>query len=263
MRAHHLQVLQLSEHATRDEIKSAFRELSKRFHPDVNPDASAHDKFLEIKAAYEYLANEKPEEHLWDYFEEPTPQPTEKEVWRKEQRRKNREREQEKLRQQAQLIARLVAIFKPVAVLILAWNVLLAIDYTIPFQRYDQEILAVAKGYETSRGGSYYRYDRVIFEDFEMKFDKNIFPGVKAYERAAVEATRIFRKPMATYITINGATNRYEQVYNIYIVFGYVIPVVLIISGLFFYLPKPPHRLNVATLLFFLAIFQLIFFLSQ
>lgn len=264
MRAHHLQVLKLSDHATKDEIKSAYRELSKQFHPDVNPDADAHEKFLEIKAAYEFLTDEKPDEQLHDYFQSREPQqPSEEEIWRKEQRRKHRERELETERQRAMLIMNLVRYFKPVAWAILTWNVLLAVDYLLPFKRHEQDILAVSKGYETSRNGSYYRYDKVFFGDFEMKFDKNELPDVKGYEKAEVEATRIFRKPMATYITLGGQTNRYQQIYNIYIIFGIVIPIVLILLGLFFYLKRPSHRLNVATLLFFLGVFQLIFFLSQ
>ncbi len=264
MRAHHLQVLQLSDHASKEEIKTAYRELSKQYHPDVNPEAGAHDKFLEIKAAYEYLTNEKPDEQLHDYFKSrDTEQPSEEEIWRAEQRRKNREKEQERERQQALLIMRLVTYFRPVAILILIWNVLLSIDYLLPFKRHEQEILSVSQGYETSRSGSYHRYDKVLFEDFEMKFDKNELPGVQGYERAEVEATRIFGKPMATYITVDGQTNRYQQIYNIYIIFGVVIPIVLILGGLFFYLKKAPQRLNVATLLFFLSVFQLIFFLSQ
>lgn len=267
MRAHYLQVLQLSDHASKEEIKAAFRELSKQYHPDVNPDAGAHDKFLEIKAAYEYLTNEKPDEQLHDYFRSQEPQqPSEEEIWRSEQRRKNREKEQERERQQALLIMRLVRYFRPVAFMILAWNVLLSIDYLIPYERHDQEILAVLQGVEYKRGGNYYRYDRIIFEDFEMKFDKGQIPkkrNIEKIEKAEVEATQIFRKPMAVHVTLNGETNRYEQIYNIYIIFGYLIPVMLILGGLFFYLKRPPYRLNIATLLFFFSIFQLIFFISQ
>ena len=264
MRSHYLHVLKLSDDASKEDIKAAYRELSKQYHPDVNSDVGAHDKFLKIKAAYEYLTNEKPDEQLNDRFQtEQAYQPTEEEIWRAEQRRKNRAKERERERQQALLIMRLVRYFRPVAWMIVGWNVLLAIDYFLPCQRHEQEILAVTQGYETSRSGSYHRYDKVIFEHFAMMFDKNELPGIQDYEKAEVEATRIFRKPMAMYITIDGQTNRYQQIYNIYIIFGIVIPVVLFLGGLFFYLKRPPHRLNVATVLFFLSIFQLIFFISQ
>lgn len=266
LRAHYLQVLQLAENASKEEIKSAYRELSKQYHPDVNAAAGAHEKFLEIKAAYEYLTNENPDEQLKDYFQsQAAQQSSEEEIWRAEQRRKNREKERERDRQQALLILNLVRFFRPAAWLILTWNVALAIDYCLPYVLHEQKILMVSQAYEYRRSGNYLRYDRIVFEDFEMKFDKGELPRAEEYKnaRAEVEATRIFRKPMVAYITINGNTNSYQQIYNIYIIFGIVIPIVLIFCGLFFYLKKPPHRLNVATLLFFLSIFQLIFFISQ
>lgn len=240
--------------------------MSKQYHPDVNAAAGAHEKFLEIKAAYEYLTNEQPDPGLHDYFQsQRSQQPSEEEVWRAEHRRKNKEKERERDRQQALLIMKLVRYFRPASWLILVWNVLLSIDYFLPYVRHDQEILTVSQAYEYRRSGNYLRYDRIVFEDFEMKFDRGELPSADAYKeaQAEVEATQIFHKPMAAFITIGGVTNRYQQIYNIYIIFGIVIPIVLILCGLFFYLKKPPHRLNIATLLFFLSIFQLIFFISQ
>ena len=266
MRSHHLQVLQLAENASKEEIKSAYRELSKQYHPDVNAAAGAHEKFLEIKAAYEYLTNEQPDAQLNDYFQsQQTQQPSEEENWRAEQRRKNKEKELERDRQQALLIMTLVRYFRPVAWLILTWNVMLAIDYFLPYELHEQEILTVSQAYEYRRSGNYLRYDRIVFEDFEMKFDRGELPRADEYKDADAEvaATQIFRKPMVAYITFNGRTGSYQQVYNIYIIFGYLIPVMLILGGLFFYLKKPPHRLNLSTLLFFFSIFQLIFFISQ
>lgn len=52
------QVLGVAKTASDDGIKSAFRKLARKYHPDVNPgDKSAEDKFKEINEAYEVLSD--------------------------------------------------------------------------------------------------------------------------------------------------------------------------------------------------------------
>lgn len=52
------EVLGINRNATADEIKSAFRKLSKKYHPDLNPDdPTAEEKFKEINEAYQVLSN--------------------------------------------------------------------------------------------------------------------------------------------------------------------------------------------------------------
>ncbi len=52
------EVLGVSRDASADEIKSAFRRLARKHHPDVNPnDPSAEDKFKEIGEAYSILSD--------------------------------------------------------------------------------------------------------------------------------------------------------------------------------------------------------------
>lgn len=51
-------ILGVSRNATQDEIKSAFRKLALKYHPDRNPgDKEAEAKFKEINEAYEVLSN--------------------------------------------------------------------------------------------------------------------------------------------------------------------------------------------------------------
>src|SRR6266508_2741984 len=52
-------ILGVSETATAKEIKSAYRKLSRQYHPDANPgDASAEERFKEISAAYDVIGDE-------------------------------------------------------------------------------------------------------------------------------------------------------------------------------------------------------------
>jgi molecular chaperone DnaJ len=48
-------ILEVEENSTEDEIKKSYRTLSKKYHPDVNPDGA--DKFKEIAEAYEVLGD--------------------------------------------------------------------------------------------------------------------------------------------------------------------------------------------------------------
>jgi len=52
------ETLNVSEDASASEIKKAYRTLAKKYHPDMNKDPKAEDKFKEINAAYEVLGNE-------------------------------------------------------------------------------------------------------------------------------------------------------------------------------------------------------------
>ncbi len=51
--------LEISEGASEAEIKKAYRKLARQYHPDVNKDAGAEDKFKEINSAYEILSDKE------------------------------------------------------------------------------------------------------------------------------------------------------------------------------------------------------------
>jgi len=51
--------LEVSENASESEIKKAYRKLARQYHPDVNKDKGAEDKFKEINAAYEILSDKE------------------------------------------------------------------------------------------------------------------------------------------------------------------------------------------------------------
>ena len=52
------EVLGVAKDASQDEIKSAFRKLAKKYHPDVNKEPGAEEKFKEIGEAYAILSDE-------------------------------------------------------------------------------------------------------------------------------------------------------------------------------------------------------------
>lgn len=49
--------LGVSQDASADEIKKSYRRLARKYHPDINKEKDAEDKFKEINAAYEILSD--------------------------------------------------------------------------------------------------------------------------------------------------------------------------------------------------------------
>ena len=53
------EILGVSKTASQDEIKKAYRTLAKKYHPDLNKEPGAEEKFKEINEAYETLSDEQ------------------------------------------------------------------------------------------------------------------------------------------------------------------------------------------------------------
>jgi curved DNA-binding protein len=51
------ETLEVSRGATSDEIRSAYRKLARRYHPDINKDEDAEERFKEVAEAYEVLSD--------------------------------------------------------------------------------------------------------------------------------------------------------------------------------------------------------------
>ena len=52
------EVLGVSKSASKDEIKSAFRKLAKKYHPDISKEENAEEKFKEVQEAYSVLSDD-------------------------------------------------------------------------------------------------------------------------------------------------------------------------------------------------------------
>lgn len=67
-------ILGVDRSASADEIKSAYRNLAKKYHPDLNKTAEAAEKFKEINQAYETLSDPKKKGNYDQYGSSEGPQ---------------------------------------------------------------------------------------------------------------------------------------------------------------------------------------------
>ncbi|XP_048500482.1 uncharacterized protein LOC104893576 isoform X2 [Beta vulgaris subsp. vulgaris] len=61
--------MHVSKNATLDEIKTSYRKLARKYHPDMNRTPGSEEKFKELSAAYEVLSD-KEKRALYDHFGE-------------------------------------------------------------------------------------------------------------------------------------------------------------------------------------------------
>ena len=61
------EVLGLTKGASKDDIKSAYRKLAKKYHPDVNKEPGAEAKFKEVQEAYDVLFDDN-KRQMYDQF---------------------------------------------------------------------------------------------------------------------------------------------------------------------------------------------------
>src|SRR6201996_3852358 len=51
------EVLGVDRNASSDEVQRAYRKLARQYHPDVNKDPAAEDRFKEVNEAYHVLSD--------------------------------------------------------------------------------------------------------------------------------------------------------------------------------------------------------------
>jgi len=95
-------ILGIERNATEQDIRKAYRRLAKKYHPDVNKSANAHEKFIEITEAYEFLI-EHGQEYSTEYVNASADEQKQAEYCQSEEYIRFREEARRKAQEQARM----------------------------------------------------------------------------------------------------------------------------------------------------------------
>lgn len=255
----YLKTLELDSSATKKEIKSAYRRLSKRYHPDVSTDEHAKENFIRINEAYRFLTDVGPvvqegsfssDAATYDY----DPSAAAYDQWREKAKKYAQWKAQEAQKRQTELIKIILGSFDFVSVFILVFNLTLVMDFFLPKQEITFDSFSIRPIIEKR----VYRYDDVVFGQYVFRLDAGRVDELRAFDSATVFSTVFFDLPFSFQLSKHGRTQMYEPIYNIYHVFGYAIPLIFVFIGLYKFGDfSLDNQLTIALFLFFLAVFQL------
>jgi hypothetical protein len=257
----YLEILNLEPGATKGEIKSAYRKLSKEYHPDVNNSPDAQEKFVEINEAYKFLTEVGPTPHSEQISYDYNPYHQEYQERRRRARQYAFRQAAEAQRRQEASIKYALGIFNSIAYVILTFNALLAVDYLLPIEQKQEDIVSIISVREMNRGrSSHYRYDDLFFANFKMRVSKGQIEGRK-FQAATVFSTPIFGKARYADLVGFGTKLSVNQSYGIYDVFGVLIPAIFLIALFYrFILHTLDHKFTLAILIVAVFGFQLYMF---
>lgn len=258
----HHRTLGVPAGATPDEIKAAYRRLARQYHPDVNPDPGAKEKFQQLSAAYQYLTKTSAGDAFAQVFSGYEEQEDQRKVWREAQKAKRAQQKKEKAVYKQYLLQKVYRVSNIIVGFYMLFTGLLVLDYILPAREYAEEVEQVVHVYSSrgrSRTGAHLQ-DDIYFKNFKLHVAKE--QGVSCCGGAVVHATPMFRTVLKAELEQQQGPVIAKPAYGFYHFFGFLIPLALLLGFLYFRLPPTKDlKLSVGFVLLFMALFHFILFL--
>jgi curved DNA-binding protein CbpA len=245
--------LGLAEGASKDEVRAAFRSLSKKYHPDLYKGDNG-ESFKRINQAYQYLKGNNYSQPISYTYQQSTTtsyQETEKSTYRrrrdyyseerKEKRRRYRERKRKEQEARKALILKIVKKSKLFVYVVLVLNSFLLFDYLMPTEESVSKLDTVQAvvNADGTKGSTY-----------KLKFaNGNIFYLSKESTRYLGQAQlfRIKKSLLFGYqLSLQDNQNGYEYFngVNVFKTFAFIIFLQALFLLLFFSAKNPERQLN-------------------
>lgn len=260
MQNQYLEILELSPGASKAQVKSAYRRLSKIYHPDVSKDENAREKFIEINEAYKFLTDVGPrpttiqssapaydydvQDHAYD-------------EWKRKARAFAQKRAKEAALRQLELIQYMIKGANVIAIFVVVFNVLLIADVNLAPSVY-HEIEFDERPIRFKRE----RYTDVIFSDHVFRLQSGGINVSSNYQGSNIYATPILDIPLKLEV-ISSTIEEYRPEYGVLIRFGFMIPLLLVLVVLYFLVSRPiDTKLTFGIFFFLIQCFQLYLYLK-
>lgn len=263
MQNEYLEVLGLAPGASKTEIKRAFRSLSKQYHPDLNKNADAQERFIAIHEAYKFLTSVGPspnnERVSYDY----DPKKAAYAEWRKRAQQYAWKRAREAKRQQELQLRLILGYFNYYAGFLLLFNFLITLDYFLPPKEFVDQVVSAHRPEINDRyyhEDRFQRYHDIRFENFNMRFDRNEAGEIQNVREGLIVHTFVFKTPLYAVFVVKDKKVTLAQVYGLYQVFGFLIPASFIVLCLYRFSENLDFKTSLALLLILFSIIQLFLF---
>lgn len=260
------QILGLEQGASLEEIKVAYRRQVKKRHPDVNKAPGAHEQFVLLRQAYEYLLKYNSLAVLAPTYEEDAEEKARREQWQREKRARWEKRQEEEALQRFLVLQKVYLVMNYLVACCLAYGSFLALDYALPPEKQQEKVVEVYKIYESAghRGGGSkrYSYDDVHFRNFKIRVPKG--EGPAANSKALVYTSPLLRLVRRAEIGPKGKTQILQPAYGFYNTFGFLIPLLLFLGVTYYRLPlRGEGRLTAGVIVLFIGFFHFVLALNM
>ncbi|MEQ9442273.1 MAG: DnaJ domain-containing protein [Cyclobacteriaceae bacterium] len=259
MTNHYLEILGLKPGATEQEIKTAYRRLAKKYHPDTSAEPDAEARFIEITEAYRCLTEAEPAFYPEVAANDYSAYEAEYAARQEQARAYARQKAEEAAQYRFLVLRRFFRILTPLVLAAGLFNLLLVLDYAIPSRHYDEKIQKVYRIFSTTGrgGGQSWSYDAIEFEHFTIRAGRGKAVDQQVSERGSIVTTPWLGTIKYVTLQINQEEQQLKPAYGLYQVFVYLIPAILLCSFFYFWLPtQSDHKLTVGIIALFAFIIQ-------
>ncbi len=224
----HYEIMGVDRSATKVDLKKAYRNLVKRYHPDLNPEAGAKEKIRLINEAYEVLSESYSRSAYDNLINGNTttyvpPVETEAEKYRRGYLRKKAHEERVNLENLLKIKIKFYRFQRIACFLFFSSGILFTIDYYFSSYSSDYEIetinMAFRKTVITTEGGSF-RAGEGLFNEYKNQQGQMV----------TINFSSIFEIPMN--VRLKGSKNLHDVAGTLHGYGNVFSLIVLIFSGI-------------------------------